>query len=139
MREIKFRAWSKEHKYMFDLDDKDFFINNNGVYVRHCIDYQGDVYENETDKFILMQYTGLKDKNGVEIYEGDVVAGQITGGDGHYEQGRIEWSNKKAGFVLRFKGLGWRNLAGLHKKQVIGNIHTNPELIKEQPCPQKPN
>jgi uncharacterized phage protein (TIGR01671 family) len=135
MREIKFRAWDKEADEMVLWED-DYFASDMEIDTRldriKCHIYnagEGPDYTTEYHDAILMQYTGLKDKNGTEIYEGDEVAGQITGGNGHYERGVIDWSDKKAGFVLRFDNGGWRNLAGCHNKEVIGNIHENKELL----------
>ena len=77
----------------------------------------------------LIQYTGLKDKNGNEIYDGDIVIDK----DGY--KYKIEWSNDLAAFS--FKGehcnFGRFNKAGIEtdETEIIGNIYENPELENE--------
>ena len=142
MREIKFRVFDKQFKFMSEIDDMDLLVNNNGIYERHCIDYQGDVYKNADDRYILMQYTGLKDKNGVEIYEGDVV--HANGWSMSPYEGEMKNKNRVvahsnyriSGFVLDtvdgetvYSGKGLCTTNAKHM-EVIGNIHENPELVK---------
>lgn len=66
-----------------------------------------------------LQYTGIKDKNGKEIYEGDVcrIEKEYTATDFHYD------------FEIKWDKIGWSNLL-VFECEVIGNIYENPELIK---------
>jgi len=78
MREIKFRAWDKNNmKMVYDIViGKDFFTTD------WFVDDYGDsvaISENDwRDRYVIMQYTGLKDMNGEEIYEGDIVKYKYT-------------------------------------------------------------
>lgn len=114
MREIKFRVWEEDLKRMQDWG----WIKESG-YV------PGD--KNITG-YIFMQYTGLKDKNGKEIYEGDFLHHEPL-----YPNIPIEvfWSNKFAGWRGKIQGLLVINIIKiLAECEVIGNIYQNPELLK---------
>ena len=126
MREIKFRAWHKEEKIIgevlgIDILHKEIFFSNEDV----------DCYEHTDFKDIeLMQYTGLKDKNNKEIYEGDIVKLRSNHGIGV-----IKYYDEWGAFVVEY--IKPRPLAVLgmnyYKEdiEVLGNIYENPELIKE--------
>jgi hypothetical protein len=77
-------------------------------------------------KLELMQYTGLLDKNGVEIYEGDICMHHYF-----HEKGVIEWIN--ASFKLCYDDGDHETLLpiDLEHYEVIGNVYENPELLKE--------
>lgn len=71
-------------------------------------------------------YTGLEDKNGTEIYEGDLL-GSIDG------LCLVSWDEEKAAFILRFQNYPYENLymeEMLDDAEIIGNIHDNPELLE---------
>ena len=119
MRDIKFRAWDKETKEMlYDFDQKisDRRELKLGQSI-HLFVYQiGLLYGT------LQQYTGLKDKNGVEIYEGDVVE--------NWEFGQVgEVSFHDGMFVTSSVKYEPSHLAG-YDVEIIGNIYENPELLK---------
>ena len=149
MREIKFRAWLKEKKIMgevlgIDILHKEIFFSNEDV----------DCYEHTDFKNIeLMQYTGLKDKNNKEIYEGDVLKLIHTGikisadrlEDLKRFVGIIKYENGIFKIVRTEKSLIESKYFEMEQKkvyeifiysklydlEVVGNIYENPELLKE--------
>lgn len=110
MRTIKFRAWnwgkvSVYEPVQFEED--------------HLWSWQ-DV-NNPNNNFVLMQYTGLHDKNGKEIYEGDIISG-------YYAPHEVKMKN--IGAEENGTLYAWNiDIDVLDKTEVIGNIYENPELI----------
>jgi uncharacterized phage protein (TIGR01671 family) len=132
MREIKFRAWDKKENkwidgaYGFHILGENMLIG--GLFQDYCVERLNDI--------ILMQYTGLKDRNGREIYEGDIVKDQ----NGLISV--IVWDSQDCKFDNTDVGDYWRFLEeGIVEpacyaesvfvtQEVIGNIHQNPELLE---------
>jgi len=125
---LKFRAWDKKNKTMHEVELIDFIDNIGYLSIE---DGRGDWYSFEVDT-ILMQSTGLKDKNGVEIFEGDIV--KKTNGSIGY----VVYLHQEAGFVVVLKKsdyrLGHRNTGEPYKEatnhEIIGNVYENPELLE---------
>ena len=125
MREIKVRAWHKPYKQMCQVESLRF--DGNGVYTAVLI--EESFYDRrivEADEIVIEQYTGLKDKNGVNIYEGDILIDD-TGEPIEY------WVVKFAdgGFVGECVGVV-EPLFELTNLEVIGNIHEDSELVEEK-------
>jgi uncharacterized phage protein (TIGR01671 family) len=122
MREIKFRAWQKHHKQMVKVTRIDF--NRNLITADYGEKTVPRFNTFEQDNFILMQYTGLKDKNGREIYEGDIV--KSDNGEAIdkivYKQGAF--------YVESIKRNLLDELLSDVETEVIGNIYANPELLE---------
>lgn len=116
MREIKFRAWDICHKEMiYEIDDIDFLHEE--VYWKQC-------FAHPFQDISLMQFTGLKDKNGKEIYEGDILGGALL-------CGAVHWDNLRSKYVVQLTPEGWHDLPIISEmKEVVGNIYENPELLK---------
>lgn len=135
MREIKFRAWDKVRQRMILPGDYDFVTFNGkpGTAYPHSVDEQPMM--TSLFEVHLMQYTGLKDKNGKAIFEGDVLGQYCLIGDyaGGYEpHGFVEWDQDLPAFILNKTNGGWVYLYEVPKLEVIGNIYENPELLDNQ-------
>ncbi len=123
MRKIKFRAWDLAHKLMYTMEE---LLDENHVnpdVLRDCLEQPGDGYDEDT---VLMQFTGLHDKDGVEIYEGDVVKTDNKHLQVIYQFASFSLGN---GEFLEEFGYGLKDHAPSAIK-VIGNIYEHPELIK---------
>ena len=128
MREIKFRAWVKDRKAIFEV----VLINYVTKKVTYLLERVGHLLSIRDAKFYdveLMQYTGLKDKNNKEIYEGDILFESF--GERYY---KVVFEN--GGFRAEFKGDFDEHSFDLidvvaQGCEIVGNIYENPELMEE--------
>jgi uncharacterized phage protein (TIGR01671 family) len=127
MREIKFRAWNKEHGEMCYsmkttlFEKREFYPFGIEVGFSH---YPQEGWE-------LMQYTGLKDKNGKEIYEGDIVRDSTM-----TYLGIIAWNTGDCSFDVKSTKTGMHYGIGISRQndlEIVGNIYENPELLEDKP------
>jgi uncharacterized phage protein (TIGR01671 family) len=116
MREIKFRVWDKVQNIMrTDL----LSLSVNDALGKTIFFREGGYLNQENAE--IMQYTGLKDKNGKEIYEGDICRVEYVG--------CREIKFEKGGFYFG-EGTPMSNFSSWSEKiEIIGNIYENPELI----------
>ena len=139
MREIKFRCWDTENKQMLKVQELDFEDTFYGGRLSIRADMYNDYFDIED--MILMQYTGLKDKNGKEIYEGDIVlykdwerCYEGGGNDSFINKGVVEYSESNCCFnVTERETIDIEDVLyeGNEDLEVIGNIYDNPELLKK--------
>lgn len=125
-REIKFRVWDVENKEMLNVQELDFEPTFYGGRIAIRPDQYNDYFD--TEDMILMQYTGVNDKCGKEIYENDIV--YVAGED---ENATIEWDEQTARFIIHFDGwiADFDNYYG-KELEIMGDIYNNPELLGEK-------
>lgn len=129
----KFRAYDKR----FSEFVEDFFVSEDGKIYKKTKDtgYGFAISRETSDKIILMQSTGLKDKNGKKIFEGDIVQYQNTKVPSADSKGVIRYFDNWAMFGIDIehnepRALFFNGLADHISLEVIGNIYENPELIE---------
>ena len=128
-REIKFKVWCKENEQFIQFNKMGFSEDGSLWYVQGVDENEEETdlpyFENQND-WELMQYTGLKDRNGVEIYEGDIVQ---------------YFRNELAEIIFQNGGVDIRGLSSMDREplqsrlgfmEVLGNIYENPELLERE-------
>jgi len=124
VREIKFRAYGHDDGPEYKMFHSLLFDDYHGVLMPKSSD--GEIICDHT----LMQYTGLKDSKGVEIYEGDILSIHPS----PELNGSVVWNNNTAAFCTEHITPNGEeshsdHLYGAEYCEVIGNIHENPELL----------
>ncbi len=136
MREIKFRAWDKGEKYYKTWEDlvsivynERWFLDNEDKNYINCLFTDPD--------YTLEQYTGLKDKNGKEIYDGDVCRCLVY--DKYHKKHLVRGDIKIEEVETVINNIyddSWPCVSlacvELHSIEIIGNIHQNPELLERK-------
>ena len=125
-RKIKFRIWDIENKEMLRVQELDFEPTFYGGRIAIRPDQYNDYFD--TEDMILMQYTGLHDKNGKEIYEGDIVKVTYKNETEIFE---VRYDEENTCFRMYYKDLKFLDFAieEVDLYEVIGNIYDNPELL----------
>lgn len=152
LRTIKFRAWDKKRKQLFPVHELEWDKISHSL--TKCVGYDdwdndgytmhggGNMKFANGDRYILMQYTGIKDKNGKEIYDGDIV-------ESKFAIYTICWNDKRAQFIVKVEKTEsvltrhasfplWQYVDddGECRIEVIGNIYEHPHLLEARIDPE---
>lgn len=126
MRELKFRVWNGYLTKEFKAYDR-CHVTMDGAY----LEIKPYRYDND---YAIEQYTGLKDKNGKEIYEGDILREK-----GLLSSTCVEWDKNNARYITKVldrskyvSATFYFDIIAALECEVIGNIHENPELLEEK-------
>ena len=134
-QEIKFRAWNKKDKVMVDVAAMNFGPSGLWSLIEDAYDAELQL----ADNYELMQYTGLHDKNGREIYESDIL--KVTGEDGESYVATVKWFGDEGYPAFDLAGIpaSWSYDAnalatifqsGVETCEVIGNIFEDKQLLE---------
>lgn len=133
MKGLKFRVWDKERECYLDKTEL-AGITPDGKYILYI--EEEEISRLEIDEnYVVEQYTGLKDKNGKEIYEGDILGDM-------WRDGYIAWCDKckqlqyhilTHGCMACLGDVQWYELINDNGKlEVVGNVHENPDLLEDK-------
>ena len=134
MRSIKFRVWNKEAKEWVKKEDFTMYLDGS-----ICVDRPWGCYEiHNNEKFIAEQFTGLLDKHGEEVYEGDILEaigykGIVKFGKHNKKKDLLGYDYAEVGFYLEYitnYGKEYKLASSWHREaaEVIGNIHEDKNL-----------
>jgi uncharacterized phage protein (TIGR01671 family) len=129
VRELKFRAWIERYKKYMPVSLIHFYPISGKIDYIEVVATGGDWAKFYPEEVILEQHTGLKDKNGKEIYEGDIVTGKD-----HFDRDRkciVEYSKTYCCYFITGDGWSDEYMFNLNDKEVIGNIYENEDLLNE--------
>jgi uncharacterized phage protein (TIGR01671 family) len=119
----RFRPWDTENKCW--IHPGTIGVEGMGT----TLQFRGDKWrDSKTQHIVISQFTGLTDKNGKEIYEGDILRPTVTG---IRKDAEVKWDTETASFFADFDydPKDWYELVWGNRVEVIGNIYENPELL----------
>nr|DAN61956.1 MAG TPA: YopX protein [Caudoviricetes sp.] len=133
----RYRTWIKTEKRMIETDDlldidyENTEIVTQQVYFENGLPDDRDIYCYDFDDIVLMQSTGLKDKNGKEVFVGDII--KCTRGCLHEVYIEKEYGGTYFGGMpaVYLKDLG-EGYAWTEHEEIIGNVYENPELLEDK-------
>ena len=117
MKINKFRSWNENDECFYYFLNGGYFKESGEIAYRWCFNWENSE-----------QFSGLHDKNGKEIYEGDIVSDGKEQ-DSHCVSGKHVLKFEKGGF-FPFAIAGWEGTMSIEDCEIIGDIHQNPELMK---------
>jgi len=139
MRDIKFRIWDGAKNEWLASSNKDALPYYGFALVGEVMTVQSPPIWSLDEGNVVEQFTGLKDKNGVGVYEGDIIIQKSLGSNKSECRGKITYKEDHAAFMFevyeRGKPVMWLFLNEFNPEktcEVIGNIHENPELLEEK-------
>ena len=139
MRDIKFRIWDGAKNEWLASSNKDALPYYGFALVGEVMTVQSPPIWSLDEGNVVEQFTGLKDINGTEIYEGDIIIQKSLGSNKSECRGKITYKEDHAAFMFevyeRGKPVMWLFLNEFNPEktcEVIGNIHENPELLEEK-------
>lgn len=139
MRDIKFRIWDGAKNEWLASSSKDALPYYGFALVGEVMTVQSPPVWSLDEGNVVEQFTGLKDKNGVGVYEGDIIIQKSLGSNKSGCRGKITYKEDHAAFMFevyeRGKPVMWLFLNEFNPEktcEVIGNIHEDPELVEEK-------
>jgi len=131
-KEIKFRIWDKDSGYFIKVSDTNkHYLSLNGDII--IIDEMGFIYETDKENYIINKYTGLKDKNGTEIYEGDILRYRFPYDRRLKHVSPVKFIETEASFGLKDiygNEIPLYRITANNYFEVVGNIYENRELLE---------
>lgn len=128
MNNLKFRAWDKTNKEMLNIDVLNLFLEEITV-----LENDGSAFSMKFKDVELMQSTGLKDKYGVEIFEGDILTDEGSFENDYWDYATIEFDEIDYTYYLHWKNEEMcENITECKKYVVAGNIYENKELLENE-------
>lgn len=132
MRDIRFRVWDKTHSIMwYSSDSNEIVVGENTVYILDT-----EPYAHEHSDCVPMQYTGIKDKHGTDVYEGDILCYRDEDGDKQYwpvsfENGCFVVNGSAIWDYLRYDKNDQPTNHLEASLEVVGNIYNDKDVIDE--------
>ena len=125
MREIKFRAWDTWTTIDEDMPTAMVEETHRVMIKLNGIVYNSEYGDDQPTRYKIMQFTGLKDRLGAEVYDGDIIT------DGHGNNGVVLFNECECQFIINMgDGIDFQLIGDWC--EVIGNIYQNPELLEQK-------